>query len=258
MSLRPRYIFVGGLHRSGTSLVSRLIAGHPHIASIQDAPVPEQEGVYLQGAIPHTACDGQPGSFANDTAQHLTERSAYNSLEVQTRLGAEWDRWYVADRPWRVEKSPVNLLRARLYQQLFPTAQFVFVTRHPAAVSAATAKWSPRSPTQLLAHWKQAHTILTGDLPYLHAWMILRYEDLCADVAGTMQRVFRFMDLEPSPSHESVDDRNVDYFRDWDWSHALPDIAEQFGYRAGHTPVGAPTIATARHYFRSVTEAVAR
>ncbi len=138
----PRYVFVAGLHRSGTSLVSRLLGGHPDVATIAGSGAPEEEGAYLQGAIPHTARSGIPGEFAFDPAQHLTEGGAYDTLEVRRRIRLDWAPWFDPARPWRLEKSPVNLLRTRLYQQLFPMAHFVLVVRHPLAVTRATAKWS--------------------------------------------------------------------------------------------------------------------
>ncbi len=134
-----RYVFVGGLHRSGTSLVARLIAGLPGVGAITDAPVPENEGVYLQGAIAHTALHGAPMRFATDPAQHHTEGSRHDTLETRLRIEADWAPHFGPGH-WRVEKSPVNLTRMRLYQQLFPLSQFVVVMRHPEAVAAATAK----------------------------------------------------------------------------------------------------------------------
>lgn len=116
----PRYLFVGGLHRSGTSLLTRLIASHGSVASIQNAPVPEDEGCYLQGAIPHTAQHGRPMHFATDPEHHFIEGHRLDRLETRLRLEHDWDRWFDPDRPWRLEKSPVNLTRTRLYQQLFP------------------------------------------------------------------------------------------------------------------------------------------
>lgn len=137
-----RYIFVGGLHRSGTSLVARLLAGLPGVGAVEGAPVPENEGAYLQGAIPHTARHGVPGRFAHDPDQHLVEGCRYDTRGTRDRMEADWAPWFPAGTGWRVEKSPVNLLRMRLYQQLFPTSQFVVVVRHPVAVARATAKWT--------------------------------------------------------------------------------------------------------------------
>lgn len=176
----PRYVFVGGLHRSGTSLTARLIGGLPGVGSIEDAPVPENEGVYLQGAIPHDRLSGQPMAFATDPAQHLTETSRFNTQATAERLHAEWDPWYPPDTRWRVEKSPVNLTRMRLLQQMFPLSQFIVVIRHPEAVAAAVAKWMDRPAPDLIDHWVQAHMRLLDDVARLHRVMVLRYEDLVA------------------------------------------------------------------------------
>ena len=167
-----RYVFVCGLHRSGTSLVTRMIAGLPGVAGIEGAPVPENEGVYLQGAIPHTARDGVPMHFATDPAQHHVEGSAYDRLETKRRIEADWAPWF-AEAPWRVEKSPVNLTRMRLYQQLFPMAQFVVVTRHPEAVAGAVRKWRDMPFGAMIDHWIDAHRVVAGDLPFLHAALVL-------------------------------------------------------------------------------------
>jgi hypothetical protein len=147
-----RYVFVAGLHRTGTSLLARMIGAHEDVSAITNAPVPENEGCYLQGAIPHTALDGIPGEYATDPAQHMTERHALNSLETALRIEAEWAPWFDPDKPWRLEKSPVNLTRLRLLQGLFPLSHFVIVTRHPAIMAQALAKWSQRPAQQLSAY----------------------------------------------------------------------------------------------------------
>ncbi|MGP9806292.1 sulfotransferase family protein [Paracoccus sp. NSM] len=205
-----RYVFVGGLHRSGTSLLARLIGAHPQVASIRDAPVPENEGCYLQGAIPHTAMHGRPMHFATDPTQHLTEGHPLDRLETRQRLEADWAPWFDPDKPWRVEKSPVNLTRMRLYQQLFPLSQFVVILRHPEAVTGAVGKWVDDPPARLIDHWIAAHARLAQDLPWLHAVMVLRYEDLIAEPDETLARVFGFMSLPSVPIDEPMRDGNRD------------------------------------------------
>ena len=101
--LPPRYVFVAGLHRTGTSLLAQMIATSPQIAAITGAPVPENEGCYLQGAIPHTALDGVPGEYATDPRQHHPEGGRYDTLETRTRLEADWAPWFAPGRPWRLE-----------------------------------------------------------------------------------------------------------------------------------------------------------
>jgi hypothetical protein len=248
---RPaRYIFVGGLHRSGTTLVADLIAAADGVGSIAGAPVPEQEGVYLQGAIPHDALSGIPGRFAFDPDAHLTEANAYNRLDVARRIADEWDPWFPADAPLRVEKSPVNLLRSRLYQCLFPTAMFVFVVRHPVAVARATAKWSDMTEAELVDHWERAHHLLAGDLPHLHNYAIVRYEDLATDPARELARIAALIGVAVPTPDGPMENRNAAYAGA---PASVGPVAASFGY-GPDLSVAAPRIDGGHHYYRSATD----
>ncbi|MBE3640286.1 sulfotransferase family protein [Mangrovicoccus algicola] len=247
-----RYIFVGGLHRSGTSLLARLIAGIPGVAAIRGAPVPEDEGVYLQGAIPHTALHGAPMHFATDPAQHLVEGCLHDRLEVRHRLEADWAPHFGPGR-WRVEKSPVNLTRMRLYQQLFPLSQFVVVMRHPEAVAAATSKWVAQSPAAMMRHWLEAHEQLARDLPYLHCVMVLRYEDIVAAPGQALARLAAFLGEPPAPLRSEIRDGNAAYRG---CARLAPDMAARaldWGYRPGLGTEPRPPLV--RHMLRSIREA---
>ena len=253
-----RYVFVGGLHRSGTTLVASLLEGHPDVRGLSRAPVPEGEGVFLQGAIPHDAMAGVPGAFAEDPAMHLVERCAFDTLEVRDRISTDWDRWYPSGGTWRVEKSPVNLLRARLYQQLFPASQFVFVLRHPLAVARATEKWSDRGEAALLSHWDRAHELLLGDLPHLHNWMVLRFEDLCADPGREMARLRAFLDLGEGAPPDAVEPGRNDAYLAQGPALGASRLAAAFGYDMSRPEPVAPCPHRGAHWFRATREAITR
>ncbi|KLE35933.1 sulfotransferase family protein [Aurantiacibacter luteus] len=246
-----RYVFVAGLHRSGTSLVAQLLAQHPAIAAITGAPVPENEGCYLQGAIPHTARHGIPGHFATDPAQHHVEGCALDMLATRERLEADWNPWFPAGAAWRVEKSPVNLTRMRLLQSLYPLAQFVVVTRHPAFVDLAMRKWGIGPEDAFSGHWRAAHDTVMEDLTYLHAAMVLRYEDLVSDPECHVAALWAFLGLDPvAPDVAHVRDGNVRYRED----AASHDAAyEALGYATGGRTESSPPIV--RHPLRQVREA---
>ena len=252
-----RYLFVGGLHRSGTSLVARMAARVPGAAGIVGAPVPENEGVYLQGAIPHDALAGAPMRFATDPAQHLTEAHPLNRLETRTRLATDWDPWFPADAAWRVEKSPVNLTRMRLLQQLFPLAQFVVVIRHPEAVAAAVAKWVDDPASARIDHWLDAHDIVLTDIARLHAVLVLRYEDVVArpDAVSAALAAFLDRDADRTRTDEVIRDGNRDYPDAPVMTAAQAARAADWGY-AEARGVGewAPIL---RHPLRSIREATA-
>ncbi len=229
-----RYVFVGGLHRSGTSLVARLLGTLPGVGGITDAPVPENEGAYLQGGIPHHARSGIPRHFATDPTQHLTEDYPLNRFDTRQRMVADWDTWFPKQSIWRVEKSPVNLTRMRLLQQLFPMAHFVVVIRHPEAVAAAVAKWIERPASVLIDYWLAAHDQLRADLDYIHAVSVVRYEDVTNYPTNTLTGLATFLDCpnNASPS-EPIRNGNADYAEATMMSAAQARRARDWGYEPG-------------------------
>ena len=249
----PRWIFVAGLHRTGTSLVARLLGAHPDIASIANSPAPEDEGCYLQGAIPHDAARGIPGHYATDPAQHLVEGGRFDTLETRQRLEADWARWFDPARPQRIEKSPVNLTRMRLYQQLFPLARFVVVLRHPQAMAAALAKWSDRPFDELVAYGAAAYDTALADAERLHCVATIRYEDLVARPRDEIARLFAFLELPAVPPVETLRDGNRDYPTDRPVPDEARETLDRLGYRdAGRVAAYRPLL---RHPLRAVREA---
>jgi hypothetical protein len=248
-----RYLFIGGLHRSGTSLVARLCGRISGVATIADAPVPENEGVYLQGGIPHTAQHGRPMHFATDPVQHLIEGCRWDRLETRERMEADWAPWFPPS-PWRVEKSPVNLTRMRLYQQLFPLSQFVVVMRHPELVAAAVSKWVDTPPSALIDHWLEAHGIVASDITYLHSVLVIRYEDVVADPIRTLARIAAFIDRPAATPGEELRNGNREYRDHPVMTRSQAEAAEAWGYGPGGQVLPLPPFVC--HPLRAVAEAV--
>ena len=58
------YVFVGGLHRSGTSLLARSLEAHPSVSGFRGTGVPEDEGRRMQSVYPAGNRLGGAGRFA--------------------------------------------------------------------------------------------------------------------------------------------------------------------------------------------------
>ena len=251
-----RFIFVAGMHRTGTTLLARIIGSHPQVAAISDSPAPENEGCYLQGAIPHTALHGRPGHYATAPEEHYTEASAYNTLETKERLLADWRPWFASEKPWWIEKSPVNLTRMRLYQQLFPLSQFIVILRHPQVMAAALAKWVDTDPQELVRYALDAYDLMAIDLAYLHSVLVIRYEDLVANADGIRRSSFAFLSLDDQPTGLEIMDGNRRYRVSDELDEEFGVRLQKWGYRAGgqcdlFDPV-------CRHPLRYIREGVTR
>jgi hypothetical protein len=212
-----RLVFVAGLHRSGTTLLARLLAAHPEISGFSGTGAPADEGQHLQSVYPSDPEFGGPGRFGFAPETHLTESSPLVSEQSARRLFEEWSAHWDLSRPLLLEKSPPNLLKTRFLQALYPNSSFVVIIRHPIPVSIPTAKWrGTRRYDRMLEHWLRCHELFEADREHLERVHVLRYEQLVSDPAGVLRGVFEFLELEPIPPGEPVETlANEMYFRSW-------------------------------------------
>jgi Sulfotransferase family len=216
-----RFLFLGGLHRSGTSLLHRLLRGHPDTSGFANTGAPEDEGQLLQSVFPRARQFGGPGRFAFDPEAHLTESSSLISDANRDKLLRQWGAYYDLSKPVLLEKSPPNLIRARFFQALLPSTGFIFIVRHPIAVAYATQKWAHTSFAELLLHWCLAHRLMLGDLRQLDHALVLRYEDVVDAPQPWLDAAFRLADLTPIRSSERIENHNPRYFAIWEQQRAL-------------------------------------
>ena len=139
-----RHIFLGGLHRSGTTPVARILVAHPEISGLTDTGVSEDEGQHLQTVYPKIRAHGGMGRFANAAAAHLTATSPLVTDENAESLRRAWSRYWDLDKRFLLEKSPSNMIMGGFLQALFPGSALLVVVRHPIAVALAMQKWNPR------------------------------------------------------------------------------------------------------------------
>jgi hypothetical protein len=211
-----RFLFIGGLHRSGTSTIFRCLREHPLISGFNDTGATEEEGQHLQSVYPPATAYGGPGRFGFHPEAHLTEASDLLTADNRLRLFEEWKTYWDLAKPVLLEKSPPNLIRARFLQELFPNSYFVIVTRHPIAVSYATQKWSYTSLAELIEHWLVCHEKFRQDMQHLRRLLVLRYEDFVEQPQGTLRRIYSFLNLpDHSNAIEVREDANEQYLRLW-------------------------------------------
>lgn len=200
-----RHVFVGGLHRSGTTPLTRVLGTHPEISGLAGTGVSEDEGQHMQDVYPRIRAYGGMGRFANAPKAHLTAASPLATPENAARLYAAWEPYWDTDKRLLVEKSPGNLITTTFLQALFPGSAMIIVIRHPVAVALAMQKWNPlllarngrRRTTlpSLVRHWLRAHEVLRGDAPSVERLHVVRYEDLVADPVERLGEIARFLNL---------------------------------------------------------------
>jgi Sulfotransferase family len=217
------FVFIGGLHRSGTTLLARCLAEHPEVSGFSGTRAREDEGQHLQTVYKAGRAHGGPGRFGFDPDAHLTERSELVSDRSRSLLLEQWGSHWDASRPVLVEKSPPNLIRTRFLQALFPDARFVALLRHPVAVAGATRQfgharrlWRRMSYSSLIEHWLHCHELLFEDAAHIRNLLVMRYEEFVANPDERLADVYRFVGIEPRGSGLEVRrEINDAYFSRW-------------------------------------------
>jgi hypothetical protein len=211
-----RFVFIGGLHRSGTTMIARALAAHPSISGFRNTGAIEDEGQFLQTVFPVENEFGGAGRFGFDPRAHMTEASALNSARNAASLLGDWGRHWDCTKPVLLEKTPSNLLRMRLLQALVPPSYFIIVMRHPIAACLATSKWTEGNLFSLLTHWVHCYSLACEDAKLIDRVLWVSYENFVADPSGQLARMAEFLDLSPDPhGRPEVRNENGRYFDLW-------------------------------------------
>lgn len=197
-----RFIFVGGLHRSGTTFLAKLIGASSQASGLENTGVRMDEGQFLQDVFLTGAQMGGVARWAYDPRSHLTEVEAKNLPDAGQRLWDGWNRYWRHDADFLLEKTPLNLTRTRFLQAVFPHSRFVVITRHPLTQALAIRKWTPRMNQELggfiprlVDHWLKAHEVFRNDENHLRHVHVVRYEHLLADPRAEIARLEAFLGI---------------------------------------------------------------
>ena len=192
---------------------------------------------------------------------------AYRHMANLLRL-IGWSQQESSLRPW-ILKTPQHMLDLPALLEVFPDARLIFTHRDPKQVvgSAASLAWNQtiiysdhNDPAQTGQEWlgKTATMIArmraARDAIPRERMIDVQYEDMETDWRGTMERVYRFLDLEMEPAVAGMEDyldrsarlkRHPHRYslaefglRDDEVNERFADYTETFGI-----PVGAPTAA---------------
>ena len=209
-------LFIVGLHRSGASLLHRIVRAHPEISGFKNVGVPQDEGQHLQTVFPTGKVFGGPGRFGFDPRAHMDEHHPLAGRSNAIKLSQEWARYWDLTKPMLVEKSPPTIMRMRFFQKLFPAGRFVLIFRHPIIVALATQKSCYSPIYQLIDHCLHCYELAVADAAAIRDLHRLRYEIFVANPQEVADSIWRFAGVGAFAVEQSViGDINARYFEEW-------------------------------------------
>lgn len=193
---QQKFIFICGLHRSGTSLLYKILKNQKTISGFKNTTAIEDEGQHLQSVFNAANKYGGPGKFGFDKNSFLNEKSEIIKKENKDKLFSEWSKYWDLSKEYLIEKSPPNLVRTLFLQAMFPNSYFITIYRHPIATSLATKKWSKTSHYSLINHWLVCHNQYLEDKKKLKNSLDVNYEDLINHPKETLKIIENFLNTQ--------------------------------------------------------------
>jgi tetratricopeptide (TPR) repeat protein len=194
----PDPIFIVGLPRSGSTLLEQILSSHSQVDGTQELPDIQAMVLELQGRDPDFDHPRYPAALGDLSAQDAA------------RLGEKYladTKVYRAGRPRFIDKMPNNFRHIGLIHLILPKAKIIDARREPMSCCFSNLKQLfaqgqefvysiediaryYRTYLDLMAHWDEA---LPGRVLRVH------YEDVVADLEGSVRRLLDYCDLSFEP-----------------------------------------------------------
>jgi hypothetical protein len=201
MTGQPKYLFVVGCVRSGTTWVQLLLAQHPWVATTQETHTFNHYlGIldrWWRGEMV------QPDRRRTGLTHLLSEDDFYNlcrdfATGVMNKIAGLNPESRVV-----VEKSPDHVRSADFILRLFPDAYFMHVIRDPRSVVSSLRRagetwgqdWAPTSTLGCAERWRHDVSVGRRIAGLTDRYLEVKYEELLRDTPGGLGSMLEWLDL---------------------------------------------------------------
>jgi hypothetical protein len=186
-----KWVFIVGCTNSGTSLLHKLLAPHPDIASLP------HEGQFFTDVFLRDRAFG----FARIWSENLKlfRMIETHSKDHAPRLIHDWKNYLNnVNASVVIEKTPTNSIRTRWLQAIFKNSYFIAIVRDGRAVAEGISRRvSSVNIERAATHWVKNNNIILDDAELLNKFHLVRYEELVENPQNTVMELIRFIEEDP-------------------------------------------------------------
>ncbi|HTE17038.1 MAG TPA: sulfotransferase, partial [Armatimonadota bacterium] len=184
-------LFISGCNRGGTTILSQILASHPHVRNVGRGQFNEGRHVWRRGFR-----DWSRHRWAVPPWRWILRRTADYATPKRVAFFRNLFESAMPDEGRMLEKTPANAVRIPFIDRLYPDCYFIHVLRdgrHTTASLVARKVWWVYAPHQ----WVWAHRTALDDLTQLpaHRVVVIRYEELVEDPERVLREICQHCDL---------------------------------------------------------------
>ena len=205
--MHDRLLFVISPPRAGSTLLQRMLGSHTEILTLPEphliTPLAYLGFYDLVDKAPYDHINA--AEAMRTFVEHLPRKEEDYLDALRAYANTLYERALApSGRRYFLDKTPAYALVLPFLRKLYPDARYIVLTRHPLAVMSSYAN------SFFDGDWRAAHqfnAVVERYVPAIAAFLRqpprhtlqIRYEDLVADPAATLSRIFEFLELEDQP-----------------------------------------------------------
>jgi hypothetical protein len=176
------YLFVLGPNRSGTSILSKIIASSPNVSSLP------YEGHHMNCWKGFNQKNfSKAGVFTLDE-KILSLEESYDWICIKQCFENYWEQ-----KPIKHQKTPSDLCRVNLMEKHFNPCYWIANIRNPFSNALSIIKLRPeRTVSEIGIHLNRCYEILEKQIQKKNV-VLFKYEDLCDSPEKTTKKILDFM-----------------------------------------------------------------
>lgn len=211
-----RFIFICGMHRSGTTILASSLREHGNISVMSGTGQPMDEGQHCQCVYPSDDICGGMMRFGYHPKMRMCQIPESQVPRIRTSLLRSWLPYWDLSKQILVEKSPPNLIKTRFLTQIFPKSKYLLIARDPLinAIAVRSTGWgNVNYPISCaINHWALCHSYFLSDACGSKQYLSITLHELRTDTVSTANKIAKFVGVDKLsfPSIQQGNDSKYD------------------------------------------------